>query len=111
MATTRKKWVIRIVLLLIAVGVVYVWNSLPSKRRWERGFDQIVEGSDHVTKLTEVLGKPTEINDCNPARFSHDPELKKRCIKEYWYISFMEEWVYVVDQDGIVVAKWHSVSP
>jgi len=110
MTTAAKKWIVRVVLLLIALGAVYVWNSLPSPRRWERGFEQISEG-DHVSKLTEVLGKPSEINGCNPARFRHDPELRRRCIKEYWYISFMEEWVYVVDQDGIVVAKWHSVSP
>ncbi|HEU4834270.1 MAG TPA: hypothetical protein VFS90_07645 [Pyrinomonadaceae bacterium] len=109
MASTRKKWIVRVVLLLIALGAVYVWNSLPSPRRWEQGFNQLSEG-DHISKVTGVLGQPTKIDGCNPARFSHDPELKKRCIKEYSYISFLEEWVYVVDQDGIVIAKWHSVS-
>jgi len=109
MFTTQKKWIVRVLLLLIAVGAVYVWNSLPSVRRWERGFSQISEG-DHVTRVTGVLGKPTEIKDCNALRYSGNPELGRKCAKEYWYIGFLQEWVYVTDQNGIVVAKWHSVS-
>ena len=107
--TTRKKWIVRVVLLLVALGAVYVWRSLPSSKRWERGYEQISEG-DHITTVIDVLGQPTEINDCNPARFTDTPELKRKCAKEYWYIAFLQEWVYVIDQDGIVIAKWHSVS-
>jgi len=109
MATARKKWIARVLLLLIALAAVYVWNSLPSARRWERGYSQISEG-DHVTNVTKVLGKPTEIKDCHSSRYSGNKELAQKCAKEYWYIAFLQEWVYVIDQDGIVVAKWHSVS-
>ena len=110
MATARKKWIIRVVLLLIALGAVYVWNSLPSPRRWERGYAQISEG-DHVTKVTGVLGEPSEIKDCHATRYSAGKEFAQKCANEYWYIAFLQEWVSVIDHDGRVIAKWHSVSP
>ena len=110
MASTRKKWIVRVVLLLIAFGAVYVWNSLPSPRRWERGFEQISAG-DHITKVMDLLGEPSEINNCHPPRYAGDKEVGRKCAKEYWYIAFMQEWVYVIDNDGRVIAKWHSVSP
>jgi len=107
--TTRKKWIVRVFLLLIVLGVIYVWNSLPSARRWEQGYSQISEG-DYETKVTDVLGQPTEINACHASRYGGNPELGRKCAKEYWYIAFLQEWVYVIDQNGIVIAKWHSVS-
>jgi len=92
----------------MAVGAVYVWNSLPSARQWEQGYSQISEG-DPVTRVTEILGQPTKIKDCHTSRFG-DAEIARKCAKEYWYIAFLQEWVYVVDQNDIVIAKWHSVS-
>ena len=85
-----------------------MWNSLPSARKWEQGYEQISEG-DHVTTVIDVLGQPTEIKDCHASRYGN-AEIGRRCAKEYWYIAFLQEWVYVIDKDGIVVAKWHSVS-
>jgi len=109
MATARKKILLSVLVLIIGVGVVYAWNVLPNAPRWERGYSQIAEG-DPAEKVTEILGKPTEIKDCDRLRYSR-PEIWQKCAEEYWYIAFMQEWGYVIDKDGKVLLKWHSVSP
>jgi hypothetical protein len=109
MATARKKILLSVLVLIIGVGVVYAWNVLPNARRWERGYSQIAEG-DPEEKVIEILGKPTEIKDCDELRYSR-PEIWQKCAEEYWYIAFMQEWGYVIDKDGKVLLKWHSVSP
>jgi hypothetical protein len=65
---------------------------------------------DSEKKVLEVLGKPTEVKDCFHSQFGSTPEIRQKCAKEYWYIAFLQEWVYVIDGDGKVIAKWHSVS-
>jgi len=44
----------------------------------------------------EVLGKPTEVKDCFYSQFGSTPEIRQKCAKEYWYIAFLQEWVYVI---------------
>jgi hypothetical protein len=96
-------------LLVIGMAVVLAWNALPNARRWEQGYSQIAEG-DPEDKVLEILGKPTEIRNCDQLRYSR-PELWQKCAEEYWYVAFMQEWCYVIDKDGKVLIKWHSVSP
>ena len=108
MAMTRKSFIVSLMLLLTGVAAVYAWSSLPSSSQWEQGYSKISEG-DPEEKLVEILGKPTEIKDCFNSSFG-DQEIRQKCAKEYWYIAFLQEWVYVIDKDGRVLAKWHSVS-
>jgi hypothetical protein len=109
MAKIRKSFIVSLTLLIAAVGAVYAWNSLPSSSTWEQGYSKISEG-DPEKKVVEVLGKPTEIKNCYASSFSGNHEIRQQCAKEYWYIAFLQEWVYVIDKDGRVLAKWHSVS-
>ena len=95
-------------LLLTGVAAVYAWSSLSGSRRWEQGYSKISKG-DPEEKLVETLGEPTEIKDCFHSSFGNQ-EIRQKCAKEYWYIAFLQEWVYVIDKDGRVLAKWHSVS-
>jgi hypothetical protein len=106
----HRKFIVRLMLLVVVVGATYAWRSLPNPRRWDRGYSQISEG-DQERKVIEVLGKPTEVKDCHASTFSGDQQLREKCVKEYWYIAFLQEWVYVIDKDDRVIAKWHSVSP
>ena len=109
MGKARKRVLLGMIVLVIGVGVAYAWNSLPNHRRWERGYSQIAEG-DSEQKVIEILGRPTEIKDCNRFSYSGRPEIWQKCSEEYWYIAFMQEWVYVIDKDGKVLTKSHSVS-
>lgn len=106
---TRKSFIVGLILLLTGVAAVYAWRSLPSPRRWEQGYSKIAKG-DPEEKVLEILGEPTEIKDCYSSTIGN-PELGQKCTKEYWYIAFLQEWVYVIDKEGNVLAKWHSVSP
>jgi hypothetical protein len=110
MAKTRTKIITSFVLIAAAVGVVYAWTSMPNAPRWERGYSQIAAG-DSGQKVVEILGKPTEIKDCHSTRYSAPREIWEECAEEYWYIASMQEWGYVLDADGKVLTKWHSVSP
>jgi hypothetical protein len=110
MAMTRTKIIIALVLIAAAVGIVYAWSSMPNAPRWERGYSQIVAGDSKQT-IVDILGKPTEIKDCYNTRYSAPREIWEKCSEEYWYIAFMQEWGYVIDKDGKVLTKWHSVSP
>lgn len=109
MVNVRKKVILGLILITAGVGAAYAWNSLPSSRRWEQGYSQISEG-DTEQKVIEILGRPTEINHCYGPRYSGSSEIWQKCAKEYWYIAFLQEWVYVIDKDGRVVVKCHSVS-
>ena len=108
MAMTRKSFIVSLALVLISVAAIYGWRSLPSSRRWKDGYSKISEG-DPEEKVIEILGEPTHIKDCFHSSFGNQ-EILQKCAKEYWYIAFLQEWVYVIDKDGKVLAKWHSVS-
>jgi hypothetical protein len=109
MTRVPKRLVFGVVLLLVGVGAAYAWNSFPSAKRWEVGYEKISEG-DSESKVLTVLGQPTEVKDCFASQFGSNAEIRNRCAKEYWYIAILQEWVYVIDGDGKVIAKWHSVS-
>jgi hypothetical protein len=109
MAMTRKSFIVSLMLLLTGVAAVYAWSFLSRPRRLEQGYSKISEG-DREEKLVEILGEPTEIKNCFNSSFGTE-EIRQKCGKEYWYVAFMQEWVYVIDHDGRVLAKWHSVSP
>ena len=98
-----------LIVLVICVGVTYAWHSVSRSKRWERGYDEIKEG-DSEEKVLEILGKPTEDNDCDRLRYSR-PEIWPQCADEYRYIGFMQEWGYVIGKNKTVLLKWHSVSP
>jgi hypothetical protein len=108
MAMTRKSFIISLALVLIIVAAIYGWRALPSARLWEEGYLKISEG-DSEERVVEILGEPTKIKDCFASSFGKQ-ETRQKCAKEYWYIAFLQEWVYVIDKDGKVVTKWHSVS-
>ena len=109
MKTSRNKLLLGGLVLLMAVGIVYAWNALPNARRWEQGYSQIAEG-DPAEQVLEILGRPTEVKDCNHLRYSR-PEIWQKCGEEYFYGAFMQEWGYVISKDRKVLLKWHSVSP
>jgi hypothetical protein len=94
----------------VIIGSAYAWNSISALRRWERGFAQVAEG-DPEQKALDLMGKPSETQDCYRARYSGNEELWRKCAEEHWYYGFMEEWVVVIGTNGKVIAKWHSVSP
>jgi len=108
MAMTRKSFIVSLMLVLTGVAAICGWRSLPSARRWEQGYSKISEG-DSQEKMVEILGEPTKIKDCFHSSFGNQ-EIRQKCVKEYWYIAFLQEWVYVIDKDGKVLTKWHSVS-
>jgi hypothetical protein len=110
MVNLRKRYVVGLMLLLSGVLATYAWNTLPDGPRWERGYSQIEEG-DSEQKVLEIMGKPSEINDCDRQRYSGNPELWQKCAEEYSYVAFMQIWKVVIGKDGKVVAKWHNVSP
>src|SRR5690349_895323 len=109
MTTATKGFWLVLLVLVIGAAAVYGWTRLPSPRRWERGYSQIAEG-DSEAKVVELLGKPTMIENCDQIRRSR-PEMWPKCAEEYRYESFLQEWGYVIGQDGTVLLKWHSVSP
>ena len=108
-AKRRKRSTIALVLIVLTAGAAYAWSSLPNPGKWERGYSQI-EAGDSKDKVVAILGKPTEIKDCHSTRYSAPPEIWQKCAEEYWYIAFLQEWGYVIDKDGKVLSKWHSVS-
>ncbi len=105
-----KRGLVGLVVVLLAIGAAYAWNSFPNPRRWERGYSQIAEG-DPEQKVLDVLGKPTDIKDCYRPRYSGNDQLWMKCAEEYWYSGFMQEWVFVIGKNGTVIAKAHTVSP
>ena len=109
MSKTLKRGIAGLVILLLAIGAVYAWNTFSSPRRWQRGFAQIAEG-DSEQKVLDIMGKPSETKDCDQLRYTND-ELWRECAAEYWYFGFMENWILVIGKNGKVVAKWHDVSP
>ena len=110
MSKIYKRGIVGLVIILLAIGAAYAWNSISAPRRWERGYAQLAEG-DPEQKVLDIMGKPSEAKDCYRPRYSGNEELWRKCAEEYWYFGFMEEWVFVIGKDGKVVAKWHSVSP
>jgi hypothetical protein len=110
MSKTFKRSILGLVILVLAIGVAYAWNSFSNPSRWERGFAQIAEG-DSEQKVLELMGKPSEAKNCDELRYSSNDQLWKECAAEYWYSGFMENWIFVISKNGKVVAKWHDVSP
>src|SRR5215208_7507938 len=108
MKMARKKILFSTLVLLVGVGVVFAWTALPNASRWERGYSQIAEG-DSEEKVLDIVGRPTEIKDCDDLRYSR-PEIWQKCAEEYSYSAFMQEWGYVISKEGRVLLKWHSVS-
>jgi len=49
------------------------------------------------------MGTPTEIKDCDRARYSGNPELWHKCAEEYWYVAFMQSWGVVIAKDGTLL--------
>ncbi len=110
MSKTLKRGIFGLVILLLAIGAAYAWNSLSTPRRWERGFAQIAEG-DSEQKILDIMGKPSESKDCYQPRYSGNDQLFRECAEEHWYYAFVERWVVVIGKNGKVIAKWHTVSP
>src|SRR5262245_15028077 len=109
MSKTFKRGILGLVILILAIGGAYAWNSLSAPRRWKRGFTQIAEG-DSEQKVVDIMGKPSEAKSCDELRYTNE-KLWRQCSEEYWYSGFMEEWIFVIGKNGTVIAKWHSVSP
>jgi hypothetical protein len=110
MAKLRKRYLVGLILLLSGALATYAWNSLPDGPRWQRGYPQIAVG-DSEQKVLEVMGKPSEIKDCERPRYSGNSKLWQKCAEEYWYVTFMQTWAVVIGRDGKVIAKWYNVSP
>ena len=55
MTKLRKRYLIRLMLLLSGALATYAWNTLPDGPRWQRGYPQIVEG-DSEQNVLEIMG-------------------------------------------------------
>ena len=110
MSKIYKRVIVGSVILLLAIGVAYAWSSLPHPRRWERGYSEIKVG-DAEQQVLDLMGKPSETQDCYRPRYSGNEEIFRKCAEEYWYHGFMEDWFIVIGTNGKVIAKSHQVSP
>ena len=105
-----KRSILGLVIILFAISAAYAWNSLSAPSRWARGYSQVAEG-DPEQRVVDIMGQPSEKQDCYRPRYSGNDALWRECAEKYWYYGYMEEWVVVVGTNGKVVAKGHSVSP
>ena len=69
-----------------------------------------IQAGDAKQVVVELLGQPTEVTDCydfnHSAAASHPT---KKCTEEYWYRSFLEQWVFVFDGDSKVITKSYNI--
>ena len=83
----------------------------PSAReRYSRAYPAIKVG-DTKQSIISVFGKPSAITNCYSYQHSEPNEtLAAKCAEEYWFRAGLEEWVLVLDKDGVVISKGHDIS-
>jgi hypothetical protein len=95
----------------LVIGLLAVFLIRPSPReRYKRAYSTINIGDSKQSMIT-AFGQPSEITDCYSYQHTErDETLRAKCVEEYWYKAALEEWVFVLDRNGVVIAKGHDVS-
>ncbi len=89
-----------------------VWRSA----RCAKGFASIDVGATSDQVLAKV-GTPNVVTDCSTS-FAGSPgiplnQARAACATEYWYYAVWapEAWSFAFDAQGILIDKYHWVSP
>jgi hypothetical protein len=109
----RKKFVVVGVAILVLGGILagfFAVSWIVRRRAFENNYAH-VEIGDSESTVVDFFGQPDETSDCSAYRHSGSLEvIEKRCTRVYRYTSFMQEWIFYFDNDGILIHKAHNVS-
>jgi len=101
-------------LLALAVGSAsfIVWRAA----RYEKGFASIEIGATSE-QVRATVGTPSVVTDCSTS-FGGSPgtpsnPARAACATEYWYYAVWapEAWSFAFDAQGVLIDKYHWVSP
>ena len=98
--------------IVILVGIATV--ALPLSWVVRRGvyassYSEIGLG-DSAQKVVQLYGSPEESSDCSEFRRpSAREQIKKDCVKVYWYKSWFEQWIFFFDGNDRVIHKVYNV--
>ena len=101
-------------LLVLAVGSAgfIVWRSAC----YARGFASIDIGANSE-QVRATVGAPSVVTDCSTT-FGGSPGIeptpaRAACATEYWYYAVWapEAWSFAFDAQGVLIDKYHWVSP
>lgn len=109
----RQKFLVVALVVLILAGILaglFAFSWIARRRAFESNYAEIQIGDSENT-VVDLYGQPGETSDCSEYRHSGSLEvIEKRCARVYRYTSFMQEWTFYFDQDGLVIHKSHNVS-
>lgn len=113
---TSSKRIASFILIIVTVVVVLLFiTSRGRYLRYERAYAAL-QPNTSKREVIESFGRPTKVQRCR-ASPSWDGEPLKQdrgaCVEERWYYSRIspEQWVVGLDANGLVVSKYHFVSP
>ena len=106
----RKKFLVVAVLILVGIAGIFAVSRIVRRSSFESNYAQIEIG-DTENRVVDLYGRPDETNDCSRYRNSGSlAVIEQRCALVYRYTSFMQEWIFYFDKDGLVIHKAHNVS-
>jgi len=110
MAKSHIKVITYIALAVLAIVLLLIGAWIIRARKYERGYAQVGNG-DSKQKIIASMGEPSKVEDCHYFMYSSvDVRDKERCVEMYWYGLFPDEYIFVLDKDGLVIYKFHNVS-
>jgi hypothetical protein len=108
---SRKFVVVGLVVLVLGgmlAGLAIRWTI--QRRALAQNYSEIQIG-DTERMVVDLFGQPDETSDCSEYRHSGSlAVIEKRCARVDRYTSFMQEWIFYFDKDGLVIHKAHNVS-
>jgi hypothetical protein len=100
-----------IVLLLCAIAFcAWQWQK---EKRWERQFPVVPQGAS-IEQVIAALGRPSIIADSSKSPLGYSlTQHNKNVRKELWYVSFYfpEQFDFGFDEHGLLIDRYHYVSP
>lgn len=105
---------LRIVLIFILILLAVAAVALPlawvlRRSAYASSYSEISLG-DSEQKVVQLYGRPVESSDCSEFRRpSALEQIKKECVKVYWYKSLFEQWIFFFDSNDRVIHKVYNV--